>query len=253
MFRRWRRARRGEHATLETTPLPMSSPAQVLVADTDAHAARHLCSYLAGYGFAAQAAADGAAMRACLTTQRIDLLVLDLLLPDGGLPAQPGLPVIALSAQAQLLDRVVGLEMGADDFLAKPVEPRELVARIRAVLRRSRAAANPLAERPRGLAFAGWRLDLAQRRLQAPGGAPVALSDAEYRLLEIFLQQPRRVCSRAQLAAQARGQALADPGRRIDLLVSRLRHKLGDDPLAPRLIRTVRGAGYLFDALPGPV
>ena len=223
----------------------------VLVADADADAARQLCSYLGGFGIAADVASDSAALQACLATRRVDLLVLDLLLPGAGLPAGGQLPVIALSAQARLLDRVMGLEMGADDFLAKPVEPRELVARIRAVLRRSRGGLAAAAV-PRRLLFAGWTLDLQRRRLQAPDGAAVPLSDAEHRLLDIFLQHPQQVCSRGQLAVLARGQALAGSGRSIDLLVSRLRHKLGDDPQAPRLIRTVRGAGYLFDARPRP-
>jgi two-component system OmpR family response regulator len=223
----------------------------VLVADADADAARQLCRYLGSYGIAADVATDSAALRACLATYRVDLLVLDLLLPGAELPAGGQLPVIALSAQARLLDRVMGLEMGADDFLAKPVEPRELVARIRAVLRRSRGGTAAAAV-PRRLLFAGWALDLQHRRLQAPDGAAVPLSDAEHRLLDIFLQHPQRVCSRGQLAVLARGQALASSGRSIDLLVSRLRHKLGDDPQAPRLIRTVRGAGYLFDARPRP-
>ena len=261
----------------------------VLLVDPDGAAASALCHYLAGFGIQAQVAADLAAMRACLVSQRIDLLVLDLLLLDAGLPqlaagrcAQPGgsanqLPVIALGAQAQLLDRVLAPELGADDFLAKPVEPRELVARIRAVLRRSRpvlasacARAGPTAvatavitSKPQGpapgapplasvanattLNFSGWTLDTQDRRLWAPSGRSSALPDAEFRLLSVLLQSPRRVCSRQQLASQARGRTLGRCERSIDLLVSRLRQRLMDGGRLPGLIKTVRGAGYLLD------
>jgi two-component system OmpR family response regulator len=241
----------------------MPAVPQVLVVDDDQAAASALCRYLAGFGFAAHFAGDDAAMRACLATRRIDLMVLSLhgpgepggLLPQG-LSAAPGpggrrgarLPIIAVSAQLQLIDRVIGLEMGADDVLAKPVEPRELVARIRAVLRRS--AAPPSAPAPSGsglVRFDGWALDGLERRLTAPSGRRQSLSDAEFRLLSTLLQSPRRVCSREQLALRARGQTLGVCGRSIDLLVSRLRLKLADPDGAAGLIKTVRGAGYLLD------
>ena len=241
----------------------MPAVPQLLVVDDDPAAASTLCRYLAGFGFATHAAGDDAAMRACLATRRIDLMVLSLhgpgepgaLLPQG-LSAAPGrdgrrgarLPIIALSERMQLIDRVIGLEMGADDVLAKPVEPRELVARIRAVLRRSGPPSSAPAAPGGGLlCFDGWALDGHERRLTSPGGRRQGLSDAEFRLLCTLLQSPRRVCSRAQLALQARGQTLAACGRSIDLLVSRLRLKLADPVGAAGLIKTVRGAGYLLD------
>ena len=259
-----------------TAPPPLPPPytpgqalaPQVLLVDADAAAALHLCQYLGGFGIVAQVAVDLAAMRACLASQRIDLLVLDWLWLDDGLPAVAGcstaqqLPVIALSAHAQLIDRVIALEMGADDVLAKPVAPRELVARIRAVLRRSRAAApvpqvaQPKTSRPAPgaqalpaatLNFSGWTLDTQDRRLWAPSGRSSALPDAEFRLLSALLQSPRRVCSRQHLASQARGRTLGQCERSIDLLVSRLRQRLVDGDRPPGLIKTVRGAGYLLD------
>ena len=268
-------------ATLPKLP----STAQVLVVDDDAGVADQLCQYLGRFGFAAHAASGSAAMRACLATQRIDLMVLSLERPNGqgavAAPSQvlaeglaeglagrvrPGssgrqrLPIIALSQHMQLIDRVIGLEMGADDYLAKPVEPRELVARIRAVLRRSRpladagathAPAPTATARPAQQHFAGWTLDCHERRLRTPTGRTVPLSDAEFRLLSILLQTPRKVCSRAQLAAQARGRPAGDGGRSIDLLVSRLRLKLSEQAGAPSLIKTVRGAGYMLDVVVG--
>ena len=248
---------------------PGQAPApQVLLVDADAAAALHLCQDLGGFGTVAQVAVDLAAMRACLASQHTDLLLLDWSWLDGGLSAAVGgstarqLPVIALSAQAQLIDRVIALEVGADGVLAKPVAPRELVARIRAVLRRSRAAApvpwpaQPKASRPvpgvsalpaATLNFSGWTLDRQDRRLWAPSGQSSALPDAEFRLLPVLLQSPRRVCSRQQLAAQAGGRTLGQCERSIDLLVPRLRQRLVDGDRPPGLIKTVRGAGYLLD------
>jgi two-component system OmpR family response regulator len=168
--------------------------------------------------------------------------------------AKAHVDVSVLGAGALAYDRVVGLEMGADDFLAKPFEPRELVARIHAVLRRCGQAAPgsgaPVAAAADRVRFGGWSLERQERRLTSPAGLPVALSDAEFRLLAHFLASPRRVCSRDQRVAQARGRALGSMERSIDLLVSRLRQKLADDPREPRPSKTVRGAGNLFDALP---
>jgi two-component system OmpR family response regulator len=252
----------------------MPLPRHVLVVDDDDGITQLLCDYLAGFGFVAHAAHDGASMRAMLAAWPIALVVLDLQLPgeDGLALAQalraPGpqapcagrTPIIMLSARAQPIDRVIGLEMGADDYMAKPFEPRELVARIHTVLRRAAAlppAAAAAAAAPPGMPaaadlvrFDGWSLEHRERRLTSPRGERVALSDAEFRLLAIFLKSPRRVCSRNQLVALARGRTLGSVERSIDLLVSRLRQKLADDPREPRLIKTVRGAGYLFDAVP---
>jgi len=230
----------------------------VLVADSDAPQAAALCAYLQGFGLAARAVHDATALRQQLAARPASLLVLDRHLAGGdGLALTSALhrqlPVILTGAASTAIDRVIGLELGADDYLARPFEPRELVARIHTVLRRLAPAeparpvgAPPMAEAP--LRFDGWALDRDQRLLSAPDGREVPLSEAEFRLLLSFLQSAGRVCSRAQLATQARGRTLADCARSIDLLVSRLRHKLRDDPREPRLIKTVRGAGYLFDA-----
>jgi len=250
------------------SPPPMPPRPQVLVVDDDAEHAGALCAYLQRFGLLARALRGGAALRRQLAEQPPDLLVLDRhLAGDDALaltaalrthglgPGPARLPLILTARDALPVDRVIGLELGADDYLAKPYEPRELVARIHTVLRRTGPAAQASAASaaPAALAFDGWRIQPLQRRLTAPDGRAVALSDAEFRLLDSFLRAAGRVCSRDELAEQARGRTLAARARSIDLLVSRLRAKLGEDPQAPRLIRTVRGAGYLFDARPVPV
>jgi two-component system OmpR family response regulator len=245
----------------------MPEPVQLLVVDDDAPA-RRLCDDLAGFGHFAHATPDGAGLRAALAAWPVTLVVMELRLPgEDGLaltqalrqcqrdqPSSGRLPVILLGAGVLAYDRGVGLEMGADDFLAKPFAPRELVERIHTVLRRCGQAAPgpgaPAAAAADRVRFGGWALERQERRLTSPAGLPVALSDAEFRLLAHFLASPRRVCSRDQRVAQARGRALGSMERSIDLLVSRLRQKLADDPREPRPSKTVRGAGNLFDALP---
>jgi two-component system, OmpR family, response regulator len=232
-------------------------PPNILVVDDDEDLIRLLCAYLARFGLNALAAHDGGEMQQQLNRHAVDLVVLDLMLPgaDGltlaqALRASSRIPIIMLTAHCTPADRVVGLEMGADDYIGKPFEPRELVARIKTVLRRVGA---PNAAAPAELAgsrvhFDGWQLDREARRLQSPRGLIVPLSNAEFHLLNAFLRAPRRVVSRDQLMAQARGRPDEVIGRSIDLLVSRLRHKLLDAPDAAELIKTVRGAGYVFDA-----
>ena len=153
-----------------------------------------------------------------------------------------------LTARANPYDCVLGLEMGADDYMGKPFEPRELVARIQTVLRRTRGAEAPVRQGPDEVVrFDGWTLHSLERHLVSPGGMVVPLSNAEFRLLCTFLRMPRRVFSRDQLMEQARGRAMDAFERSIDLLVSRLRSKLADDPRSPSMIRTVSGAGSLFN------
>ncbi|QBK04809.1 response regulator [Hylemonella gracilis] len=233
----------------------MSSKPRVLIVDDDASITELLSTYLAGFGFEVRTASDGKAMRAALAQSEADLVVLDVMLPgDDGLVLsrelrrqRARLPIIMLTARAEAYDRVIGLEMGADDYLCKPFEPRELVARIRTVLRR---ASRPTVEPPLigRVCFDGWELRLQERNLLSPRGVVVPLSNAEFRLLSTFLRMPRRVCTRDQLMEQARGRAMDSFERSIDLLVSRLRQKLAEDAEAPSLIKTVRGAGYLFNA-----
>jgi len=233
-----------------TAPFPRMS--HILVVDDDEDITTLLTQYLARFGFTAHAAGDGRSLRAQMAAHPIDLIVLDIMLPgtDGltlarELRQHTQVPIIMLTARANPYDCVLGLEMGADDYMAKPFEPRELVARIQSVLRRLGTRAAP----PPGVVrFDGWALHRLERHLVSPRGVVVPLSNAEFRLLWTFLGTPRRVCSRDQLMEQARGRAMDAFERSIDLLVSRLRHKLSDDPREPGLIKTVRGAGYVFNA-----
>lgn len=235
----------------------MTHQTHILIVDDDEGITTLMQDYLSRFGFVAHVAGDGVAMRAQLAAHPIDLVVLDLMLPgDDGLTLvrevrqKSLLPVIMLTARANPYDRVLGLESGADDYMCKPFEPRELVARIQTVLRRASAGqAEALApERSDVIQFDGWVLHRDDRCLTSPTGLVVALSTAEYRLLSTFLQTPRRVFTRDQLMAQARGRSMEVFERSIDLLVSRLRQKLTDDPHAPPMIKTVRGAGYVFTA-----
>jgi two-component system OmpR family response regulator len=200
-------------------------------------------------------------MREALAGHAIDLIVLDLMLPgEDGLAlcrwvrAQSNVPVIMLTARGEEIDRIVGLEMGADDYLPKPFNPRELVARIKAVLRRMEAPSGGLAERGAArrqdeiLTFAGWRLDVGARRLTAPDGVLVPLSAGEFDLLAAFTSHPQRVLSRDYLLDLAKGREAQPFDRSIDVQVSRLRRKIEEDPSNPQLITTVRGGGYIFTA-----
>ena len=195
---------------------------------------------------------DGAAMRVAMQAETFDVVVLDLMLPgeDGlslcrWLRAESDIPILMLTARCEPTDRIIGLELGADDYMSKPFEPRELVARIQTILRRVR---DDRTEQRANIRFDNWRLNSVLRQLVADNGLVVPLSNAEFRLLWVFIERPRRVLSREQLLDAARGRSIEAFDRSIDLLVSRLRQKLGDDPKAPHLIKTVRGEGYLFDA-----
>ena len=232
-------------------PLP-----QILVVDDDRDIRNLLADYLDGNGFHTLTAADGAAMWRTLDTAMPDLLVLDLNLPgeDGlalcrDLRARSSLPVIMLTARGEAVDRILGLEMGADDYIPKPFEPRELLARIKSVLRRTHALPPNMEPAKAGrICFAGWTLDLQARHLLDARGVVVSLSGAEFRLLKILLDHHNRVLNRDQLLNLARGRE-ADPfDRSIDLQVSRLRQKLGDDAKSPQIIKTVRNEGYVLVA-----
>lgn len=230
----------------------------ILVVDDDEEITTLLTRYLTRFGFATYVASDGDGMRAQLAAHPIDLVVLDIMLPgvDGirlakELRERSQLPIIMLTARANPFDCVLGLTLGANDYMGKPFEPRELVARIQNVLRYTATAAQ-VGECTQELAevvqFDGWQLYSKERYLVAPDGTVVPLSGAEFRLLSTFLRSPRRVCSRDRLMEMAQGRTMAAFERSIDLLVSRLRQKLGDDPRAPTLIKTVRGVGYLLEA-----
>jgi two-component system OmpR family response regulator len=229
----------------------------VLIVDDDADIRDLTAEYLRRQGLQASVAADAREMRAALASRRIDLVVLDLMLPgtDGialcrelRAPDRPHLPIVMLTARSDEADRILGLELGADDYLTKPFAARELLARIRAVLRRTRMLPPNLAvqEAARMLAFGGWRLDTTARHLLDASGAVVALSGAEYRLLRVLLTHPQRVLTRDQLLHLTQGREAEVFDRSIDLLVSRLRQRLGDGVREPRYIKTVRNEGYVF-------
>lgn len=232
----------------------METPAQILVVDDDREISTLLAEYLEKNGYKALIAGDGKAMWKTLEDTRIDLIVLDLNLPgeDGltlcrSLRTRSNIPVIMLTARGEPLDRILGLEMGADDYLPKPFEPRELFARIRSVLRRTQALPPSMqTSEPLQMRFAGWTMDFTARHLINPEGVIVALSGAEFRLLKIFLEHANRVLSRDQLLNMTQGRD-ADPfDRSIDLQISRLRQKLGEDARSPQIIKTVRNEGYVL-------
>ena len=227
---------------------------RILIVDDDEDIRKLLEEYLRKNGFDAHAVADGPAMREALAAKPASLVVLDLMLPgeDGlslcrELRARSQVPVLMLTAKGDPVDRIIGLEMGADDYLAKPFDPRELVARIRSILRRAKALpADTEINVPESFSFSGWRLDTRERNLRAPDGVVVPLSGAEYRLLLIFLQNANAVVSRDQLSNFTFGHD-ADPlDRTIDMQVSRLRERLRDQAREPAIIKTVRGKGYVL-------
>ena len=234
----------------------MEAQDHILIVDDDAEIRSLLGDYLRKNGYKASVAADGKAMWTALARGKVDLVVLDLMLPgeDGltlcrRLRADSDTPVIMLTARGEETDRIVGLEMGADDYLAKPFSPRELLARIKNVLRRFRSLPRSLrADDARTIAFAGWRLDVLARHLVSPEGVVTSLSGAEYQLLKIFLSHPSHVLSRDQLMVLSKGREADPSDRSIDIQVSRLRHRLGDDPSDPQIIKAVRGEGYVLAA-----
>ena len=228
----------------------------ILVVDDDAETRSLLQQYLQKQGYRVTSAGDGKALRGALLTARPDLIVLDLMLPgeDGlqlcrDLRSRSNLPVIMLTARGEETDRIVGLEMGADDYLAKPFNPRELLARIKSVLRRARSLPENLEpDAVKSFAFAGWTLDVATRNLTAPDGVVVPLSGTEFKLLRAFLAHPNRVLSRDQLIDFMISRDAGPFDRAIDVQVSRLRQRLRDDAREPRVIKTVRGEGYVLAA-----
>jgi two-component system OmpR family response regulator len=232
----------------------MPNEPHILIVD-DHREIRDLVSRaLSKEGFRVSVAGDGQAMRKILTDSRIDLILLDLMLPgeDGlslcrCLRAESRIPIIMLTAKGDEVDRVIGLEMGADDYLPKPFGSRELIARIRAVLRRSQelSSARP-STRLKRYHFDRWRLDIGTRELLREDGVTLPLSTGEFDLLIVLVERPQRVLSRDQLLDLARGRAANALDRSVDTQVSRLRRKLERDPSDPKLIKTVWGGGYMF-------
>jgi two-component system OmpR family response regulator len=237
----------------------MENNDHVLIVDDDREIRELLASYLEKNGVRASLAANGRQMRTLLERVPVDLIVLDLMLPgEDGLTLCRELrsgkwrtvPVLMLTARSEETDRIIGLEMGADDYLTKPFAVRELLARIRSVLRRARMLPPNLqvTEAVQFLEFGDWKLDTTARHLLDAQGTMVALSGAEYRLLRVFLDHPQRVLTRDQLLNLTQGRDADQFDRSIDLLVSRLRQRLQDDAREPRYIKTLRSEGYVFSA-----
>ncbi len=236
---------------LATNPNPIP---QILVVDDDQDLRERVADYLTQHGYGVHLASDGITMEQALAAAPIDLIVLDVMMPgedglsicrrvaDGGGPA-----IIMVSAMGEEIDRILGLELGADDYLAKPCSPRELLARVRAVLRRredNRAGAPP---KGKAYYFLGFTLDGVRRTLRAPNGVSILLTAGEFSLLSAFLDNPQRILSRDQLIEKARGADSDVFDRAVDVQISRLRRKLHD--CSPQeIIKTYRGAGYMFDA-----
>jgi two-component system, OmpR family, response regulator len=241
-------------ATVEPTQnRTMAAQPHILVVEDDTEINTLVTRYLRANDCRTSSAGDGREMDRILAQSRIDLVVLDLNLPgeDGlsicrRLRSRSNIPIIMLTAKGEEIDRIIGLEMGADDYLPKPFNPRELLARIKAVLRRRANeppavdAANPV------LSFTGWTLNCALRELTNPEGARVTVTGAEFDLLHAMCERPGRVLSRDQLLDLTQGRMAGPYERSIDVLISRLRQKIEKDPRDPQIIKTIRSGGYLF-------
>jgi two-component system, OmpR family, response regulator len=241
----------------------MEAREHILVVDDDPDICDLVCDYLTGEGYRVSTAHDGEAMRAVLERDAVALVILDLVLPgEDGLALARVLRehwdvgIIFLTGRSEIVDRIIGLEMGADDYLAKPFNLRELLARVRSVLRRVGSAGSGgdhAAEGPVKVRFAGWQLDLAARELVSPAAAQVRLTTGEFDLLVAFVRNANRVLSRDRLMVLARNREAGPLDRTIDVQVGRLRRKLEPDPDNPVLIKTVRGTGYIFTPTVEPV
>ncbi len=235
----------------------METTDHILVVDDDRDIRELIVDYLLKSGYRATGAANGKEMRAVLDKQAVDLVVLDIMMPgDDGLTLcrqlrsgqHKDLPILMLTARHDDMDRILGLEMGADDYVVKPFVARELLARIKAIMRRFRTLPPNLqvTEAGRIIAFGDWQLDTSARHLLDPTGIIVALSGAEYRLLRVFVDHPQRVLTRDQLLNFTQGRDAELFERSIDLLVSRVRQRLNEDARTPLYIKTVRSEGYVF-------
>ncbi|WP_201835667.1 response regulator [Microvirga zambiensis] len=231
----------------------MAAQPHILIVEDDREISALVSRYLRANECRTSSATDGREMDKILAESRVDLIVLDLNLPgeDGlsicrRLRAESNLPIIMLTAKGEEIDRIIGLEMGADDYLPKPFNPRELLARIKAVLRRK--SAEVVTSNPANsiLTFAGWHLNFGLRELTDPNGVKVTVTGAEFDLLHAFCERPGRILSRDQLLDLTQGRFAGPYERSIDVLVSRLRQKIEADPREPQIIKTVRSSGYLF-------
>jgi two-component system, OmpR family, response regulator len=236
-------------------PMPEPISQHILVVDDDPAIRELLRDCLEPEGFRVSEAADSSAMRALLSAGHIDLVTLDLMLGgENGLNlardihSRHDVPIVMITGKGDTIDRVVGLELGADDYIAKPFHPREVVARIRAVLRRKAPAALPASQAPKAerLTFEDWTIDVGRREVTANDARSLSLTTAEFNLLEILARRPQRVHSRDAIMDLLKGHDWTPFDRSIDALVSRLRRKIEVDPDHPRLLKTVRGVGYIF-------
>ena len=231
----------------------MDSLSHIAVVEDDPEISRMVTSYMTDHGFEVTAARSGRDLDRVMSDAKIDCVILDV-----GLPGEDGLsicrrirgkssvPIIMVTGRGTDTDRIVGLELGADDYLPKPFNPRELVARVRAVIRRSGNNEQPAAPAPQVLMFEGWRLDMARRQLFGPDGAPRSLTSGEFNILSIFCQNSRKVLSREDLLELLHGRAAAVFDRSIDVQISRLRRKIETNLKDPSYIKTVRYGGYFF-------
>jgi two-component system, OmpR family, response regulator len=233
----------------------MKGKEHILIVDDQPAICEMVQSYLQEEGFRVSTANNGEAMRRVMAQDQIDLVLLDLILPgeDGltlasNLRRTSNVGIIILTGRGETVDRIIGLEMGADDYLAKPFHLRELLARVKSVLRRAAAQDEQGRERPTCARFDGWQLDLTARELISPAGELVRLTTGEFDLLAAFVANANQVLSRDRLLDLARNRSAGPFDRTIDVQVGRLRRKLEDDPQQPSLIKTVRGNGYIFTA-----
>jgi DNA-binding response OmpR family regulator len=232
----------------------MSDNGHILVVDDQKEICDVVQEYLTGEGYRVSTANDGTGMRRVLGQSHVDLVILDLMLPgeDGltlarGLRDESGIGIIILTGRGETVDRIIGLEMGADDYLPKPFHLRELLARVKSVLRRVQSRTGEPSQGARSHArFAGWSLDLSSRELTSPSGEEVRLTTGEFDLLAAFVNNPNQVLSRDRLLDLARNREAGPFDRTIDVQVGRLRRKLEEDPQNPSMIKTVRGSGYIF-------
>jgi DNA-binding response OmpR family regulator len=226
----------------------------LLLVDDDLEVLALLQKFLSQHGYSVDIATDGPALWRAMERRHPDLIILDVMLPgDSGLVlcqrlrSEHNVAVIMLTAMGELSDRVVGLELGADDYLTKPFDARELLARVRAVLRRTAEMTGISGDTPRPIIeFADWQLDVTRRELRSPEKVMIPLSAGEFELLLVFAEHPRRILTRQQLLDMARGETHDAFDRSIDVQVSRLRRKLESDPASAPIIRTIRNVGYLF-------
>lgn len=232
----------------------METVSRIAVVEDDPEISRMVVNYMNDNGFEVEAARSGRDLDRVLSSGgKIDCVILDVGLPgeDGlsicrRLRGKSSVPIIMVTGRGTETDRIVGLELGADDYLPKPFNPRELLARVRAVIRRSTAPEQPAAPAPEVVMFEGWKLDMARRQLFAPDGAPRSLTSGEFNILAIFCQNPRKVLSRDDLLDMLHGRAAAVFDRSIDVQISRLRRKIETNLKDPSFIKTVRYGGYFF-------